>query len=59
MDEVLAVLRKLLQSITSPVIRACLEQAHKDIAYDPGPDVARTGTSKLLVDATCLWGKPL
>jgi hypothetical protein len=32
-ERVLAVLRGLLSSVTSPVVRACLEQAQEDIAH--------------------------
>jgi hypothetical protein len=41
---VLAALRELYQSVTSPMIRACLESTRDDIAYlaaTGGPEVSR------------------
>jgi hypothetical protein len=32
-DEVLSVLRRLYQKVTSPIIKSCLEAARTDIAY--------------------------
>jgi hypothetical protein len=41
-DEVLAVLGRLLQTVASPVVRACLEEAHQDIAHLTGRDSGPT-----------------
>jgi hypothetical protein len=38
-DQVLAVLRGLLLSISSPVVRVCLEEAHDDIAHLTNRDI--------------------
>jgi hypothetical protein len=37
-DEVLAALRSLLARASSPIVRACLEDAHDDIAHLTGRD---------------------
>jgi hypothetical protein len=40
-DGVLAVLGKLFQTVTTPVVRACLEEARQDIAHLTGRDSGR------------------
>ncbi len=35
---VLAALRELMSGVTSPIVRACLEEAHDDIAHLTGRD---------------------
>ncbi len=35
---VLKTLQELIDTVTSPVIRACLEEAHADIAHLTGPE---------------------
>jgi hypothetical protein len=37
-DEVLAVLEELMQKVTSPVVRACLEEARNDVRHLTGRD---------------------
>jgi hypothetical protein len=41
-DEVLSVLEGLLRTVSSPVVRACLEEARDDIAHlcDKGEEAA-------------------
>jgi hypothetical protein len=40
-DELLAALRAWMARTASPVVRACLEEAHDDIAHLTGRDAAR------------------
>jgi hypothetical protein len=38
-DEVLSMLEGLLKTVSSPVVRACLEEARDDVAHLSGKDV--------------------
>src|SRR5262249_21245075 len=48
-EEVLSVLEKLIASVSSPVVRACLEEARDGVAHLAGRDAVPTGYERAAV----------